>query len=363
MIVSFRTDASLQIGTGHVMRCLALADGLRERGGRSIFICRLHAGHLLDLIIQRGHTALALAPAENLLTSPDHLQHADWLGTSWDFDSSQTRKALGNLVVDWLIVDHYALDRRWEVAMRPFTQRILAIDDLADRPHDCDLLLDQNLGRHEEDYRSLLINNKKILIGPQYALLRTEFAKWRKHSLQRRVNPQLNKLLITMGGVDQTNATSQVLAALKLCELPANLRITVVMGQTAPWLTQVRSQASTMHRPTEVVAGACNMAQLMAESDFCIGAAGVSAWERCALGLPSFVMVLAANQRSGALALQANGAATIVNDTQHLMTQISELFSNIKASEVLRKMSQTAAQLTSGNGVSQIVELLFGTND
>ena len=359
MHIAFRTDASLHIGTGHLMRCLTLADALRERGAKITFICRPHAGHLLDLIQQRGYTAKALAPADDAFTAPADPTHAKWLGTDWVSDVVQTRQALGDQVMDWLVVDHYALDRRWEQALRPHTLRIMTIDDLADRPHDCNLLLDQNLGRQVKDYSGLLSSQTQTLIGPEYALLRPEFVQWREHSLHRRAKPQLKNLLITMGGVDQANATGQVLDALTCCELPADLRITVVMGPTAPWLAQLQAQATTMPRPTQVLAGVNNMAQRMAESDFCIGAAGGSAWERCALGLPTLVLILAANQHSGAMALQSHEAAWVAADAQQLMAKMSALFNNKMQTAALQKMSQAAAKLGTGNGVSQVVELLL----
>lgn len=362
MRVSFRADASLQIGTGHVVRCLTLADALRERGARSTFICRPHAGHLLDLIKQRGHEAIALPPADEAFIAPADPFHAKWLGTDWASDATQTSQALGEQVVDWLVVDHYALDHRWEQALRSQARHIFTIDDLADRPHDCDLLLDQNLGRKAQDYCGLVSRHTQTLSGPAYALLRPEFAQWREYSLQRRTQPQLKNLLITMGGVDQNNATGQVLDALTRCELPADLRITVVMGPHAPWLAHVQTQAAVMPRPTEVLAGVSNMAQLMAESDLCIGAAGGSAWERCALGLPALVLILAANQHSGAMALQTHGAALFAADTQHLIAQIKELFTLEIRSSVLRKMSQTAALLTHGDGASQVVDLLLAAH-
>lgn len=359
MHIAFRTDASLQIGTGHVMRCLTLADALRKLGAQNTFICRPHAGHLLDLIQQRGHTAKALAPADDTFTAPADPTHAKWLGTDWASDADQTRQALGAQVVDWLVVDHYALDRHWEQTMRPHTRRIMAIDDLADRPHDCDLLLDQNLGRQAKDYGGLLSRHTQTLIGPAYALLRPEFTQWRKHSLQRRAQPQLKNLLITMGGVDQANATGQVLDALTRCELSADLCITVVMGPNAPWLAQVQAQAAAMPCPTQVLAGVSNMAQLMAESDLCIGAAGGSAWERCALGLPTLVLILATNQHRGAMALQSHGAAWVAADAQQLMAQMSALFNKETQAPALQKMSQAAAKLATGNGASQVVELLL----
>ena len=359
MKIAFRTDASLHIGTGHVMRCLTLADALGERGWQSTFICRPHPCHLLDVIQQRGHTAKALAPADDAFTAPADPCHAKWLGTGWSSDAAQTQQALGDQVLDWLVVDHYALDRRWEQTLRPYTRRIMAIDDLADRPHDCELLLDQNLGRQAKDYGGLLSRHTQTLIGPAYALLRPEFAQWREHSLQRRTQPQLKNLLITMGGVDQDNTTGQVLDALTHCELPADLHITVVMGPTAPWLAQVKEQAAAMPCSAQVLSGVSDMAQLMAKSDLCIGAAGGSAWERCALGLPTLVLILAANQHSGAMALQSYGAAWVVVDVQQLMVQLTSFFNKETQTTALQKMSQAAAKLATGKGASQVVEKLL----
>lgn len=146
MNISFRTDASLQIGTGHVMRCLTLADELRRQGADIVFICREHPGNLIDLIEGKGHPVVRLlqADAEYMATSED-VTHATWLGVSWQQDAAETLTALGNTQPEWLIVDHYALDRRWGQKLRLHVGKIMVIDDLADRLHDCDLLSDQNL--------------------------------------------------------------------------------------------------------------------------------------------------------------------------------------------------------------------------
>lgn len=360
--VAFRTDASLEIGAGHVMRCLTLADALSESGKKCSFVCRPHQGHLLDLIAQRGHQALAL-PASLAGAKPNlnGTVHAHWLGADWAADAQETQQVLtahlGSEPLDWLVVDHYALDQSWESAMRSNSLRLMVIDDLANRPHECDLLLDQNLGRKAQDYRGLLKAETVTFIGPQYALLRPEFAALRAESLGRRKNnPQLGRLLITMGGVDKDNATGQVLDALKTCRLPADLRITVVMGPHAPWLEQVRVQAAQMPRRTEVLSSVTNMAQLMAESDLAIGGAGGTAWERCSLGLPSVVTVLAQNQLAGAAALQNAGAAVVLKS--HL--QISK-FMNVSqtarfTNEVLTKLSQAAAAVTDGQGCARAAD-------
>ena len=357
MQIAFRTDASLQIGTGHVMRCLTMADALRGHGAQSTFICRPHAGHLLDLVRQRGHTAIVLDPADDAFPPPVDPSHAKWLGTDWARDAEQTQQALGDRVVDCLVVDHYALDGRWEQALRPRTKRIMVIDDLADRPHECDLLLDQSLGRQATDYAGLLIHNTPTLIGPAYALLRPEFAQWREHSLQRRAQPQLKNLLITMGGVDQPNATGQVLDAMTHSNLPADLRITVVMGSAAPWLAQVQSQAAAMPRTTRVLVAVDNMAQLMAESDLCIGAAGSTSWERCCLGLPAIQCVLATNQKEINSALELAGAVLTV-ELAKLRDALPILIDQLTRADVLKQLSRSASGICDGLGANKSIQWL-----
>ncbi|HEX5737207.1 MAG TPA: UDP-2,4-diacetamido-2,4,6-trideoxy-beta-L-altropyranose hydrolase, partial [Hydrogenophaga sp.] len=293
MDVVFRVDASLQMGAGHVMRCLTLADALVAKGAVCQFISCGHEGNLIDLVRGRGYTTHTFHPRASLPKLPGDLAHACWLGNTQAQDAEYCASFLAAQRPEWLIVDHYALDARWERAMTLHYQKLLAIDDLADRPHACDLILDQTFGREAQDYRSLVSANCRVLCGSQYVLLRPEFAALRPYSLQRRARPALRQLLVTMGGVDKDNATGRVLQALSVCPLPSDCQITVIMGSTAPWLEDVRSQAQGMSWPTQVLAGIRDMAQVMANCDLAIGAAGSTSWERCCLGVPTIMLVLA----------------------------------------------------------------------
>lgn len=373
--IAFRTDASLQMGSGHVMRCLALADALRSQGAKCHFICREHPGHLMAIIRQRGYAVSNLAaPVQNTqatiknsLTSPQDLQpdqllqpcYAAWLGIDWQTDVHETAAVLASLQTDWLVVDHYALDQRWEVALAAHCHKLLVIDDLADRPHHCNLLLDQNLGREPQDYATLVPTHCQVLTGPQYALLRPEFAALRPYSLRRRqVQPTLRQLLITMGGVDQSNATLQVLQALKTCSLPAECCIAVVMGLTAPWMQSVREMSVQMPWPTEVVVNTNDMAQRMADSDLAIGAAGGTSWERCCLGLPTLMVVLAQNQQFGARALDAAHAARLLGTTSDIDAQLPLAVRELGDFEYRMSISRDASAITDGQGVEKILKTM-----
>ena len=377
--IAFRTDASLQIGSGHVMRCLTLADALTARGAQCHFISRAHPCHMMEAIRQRGYmvssllsrvkkaqadtkdiASLAQDPQKNQHSEPTH---AAWLGSTWQVDAKETASVLTSLQLDWLVVDHYALDQRWEEALAAHYRQLLVIDDLADRPHSCNLLLDQNLGRQPQDYAGLVPKHCKALTGPHYALLRPEFAALRTYSLQRRqVQLVVRDLLITMGGVDQLNATGLVLQALKTCVLPRACRITVVMGLTAPWLENVRELAAQMPWPTEVLANVNDMAQRMADSDLAIGAAGSTCWERCCLGLPTLIVVLAANQQASAQALDVAQAARLIGSVSDIETRLPLAMRELDDIESRTRMSRAAALITDGHGADKILEAVGAAN-
>lgn len=361
MNVIFRTDASLDIGTGHVMRCLTLAQALREQEVTCHFVCREHAGNLIDLIRKYGFEVQALPMQDSSQQVPVFeapLAHAAWLGADWQTDAEQTKMALADDVFDWMVIDHYALDARWEKQLRSSYRTLMVIDDIADRPHDCDLLLDQNLGRTAQDYAGLLPKDCQVLVGPKYALLRPEFSELRQYSLARRASPTLKHLLISMGGVDKDNATGQVLAGLKDCKLPADLCITVVMGPHAPWLEQVRKQAKELSIPTEVLVSVDNMAQLMADSDLAIGAAGSTSWERCCLGLPTLLVVLANNQLEGAKALAKTCSALLIGKVEDIAIFLSQSIKRVQDQGVMSNMKNACAGVTNGMGVIFVVGLM-----
>ena len=357
MRVVVRADASLQIGTGHVMRCLTLATGLADRGAQVDFICRAHEGNLIALIEQRGFGVITLPFATGAdKASLDQPAHAHWLGCDWQTDAQQSLDAISGMV-DWIIVDHYALDHRWETAMRPKCARIMCIDDLADRSHDCDLLLDQSLGRCSQDYVQLVPEPAKLLLGPKYALLRPEFAQWRNASLARRETPQLRHILVTMGGVDVDNVTGRVLTALQGSDIATLDKITVVLGPHAPWREQVIRQAADMPIPTQVLTGVDNMAELMTSCDLAIGAGGSTTWERCALGVPTIQIELALNQKFISSSIQAAGVALITN-IDEFKHEISALLNDVSTSNILKNLSARSADVADGSGVEATLDIL-----
>lgn len=359
--IVFRCDASIQIGTGHVMRCLTLADELSRQGAESFFICRQHDGNLIEVLRQRGYQVYVL-PLESYSANElqdTQLVHADWLATTQHRDAELSCSIVQAIQPDWLIVDHYALDESWEKRLHLYCKKLMVIDDLADRKHDCDLLLDQNFGRNPQDYAAYINEDCELLCGSNYALLRPEFAEWRSYSLKQRQHNKLASILINLGGVDKDNITTKILKVLQTKSLPDHCSITIVMGSTSPWIELVKQQAAIMQWLTVVKVGVDNMAEIMANSDLAIGAAGATSWERCCLGLPTIILVLADNQRDIANVLEDVGAALIfnVNKLEAEPLALGQCIASVVPE--MREISRVASAVTYGVGATRLSQILL----
>ncbi|NVI80402.1 UDP-2,4-diacetamido-2,4,6-trideoxy-beta-L-altropyranose hydrolase [Janthinobacterium sp. BJB401] len=294
--VVIRVDASLQMGSGHVMRCATLAEELRLRGAAVTFVCRELTGNYIDWLRTQQFEVLSLtapicAVAEGAASSPAHLA---WLGVPLEQELDEVRALLSpRQAADWIIVDHYALDARWEQAAKAFAARIMVIDDLADRAHDCSVLLDQNYYHDmQQRYDGLLPSVCLRLLGPRHALLRSEFSSWRARCGLR--SAAVHRVLVFFGGVDADNYTAPAIAALARANRP-ELQVDVVIGMRHPARAAIEDACAkhgfTCHVQTS------RMAELMAAADLAIGAGGTATWERCSLGLPTLTLCVADNQR------------------------------------------------------------------
>ena len=360
--IVFRVDASVQIGTGHVMRCLTLAAALRAQGGECHFLSRALPGNLIATIAGRGFAVTALDPPEENAGNPDSaIPHAAWLGLPWQRDATETRTVLAEQgKPDWLILDHYALDRSWQAALPLGGVRTLVIDDVADRPLDANIVLNQNYGASADCYSGTVRGSPVYLCGSDYALLKPEFAALREAAVaarERRLEKKDVRLLISLGGVDQHNLSGAILDALAQRAPAAAWQVDVVLGSEAPHRAAVADQiagleAVTLHIATD------QMPELMAEADLCIGAAGTTSWERCTLGLPTILVELAANQRDIAQALSQAGAALLVDaDPHHVADATVALAADPNAR---RALSTRAATICDGRGTERVIAAMNG---
>lgn len=368
MIIVFRTDSSLLIGTGHVMRCLTLADTLTSKGVECHFICRAHQGNLIAFINKKGYIVhklpidsgatkvLRQSNQEGEAKSKEHFSQQEWLGSTQIEDAHACISILKSMNPDWLIVDHYGLDATWEHLLSKHCHKLMVIDDLANRYHFCNFLLDQTLGRKTTDYSLLVPENCYLLCGPEYALLRPEFSALRSYSLERRRLPHLRHLLISMGGGDGDNITGKVLQALQHSSLNVDCKITVVMGPNAIWLNEVNQVAYNMLWPVQILMGVNNMAHLLADSDLSIGAAGTTSWERCCLGVPTLMFILAENQRKIGIELANLGAAKLIEVSR--LSSGSPFISEYWKSSTIDAMSKISASITDGMGSTRLVKLI-----
>lgn len=354
-MIVFRADASTLIGVGHVMRCVTLAESLMAEGHECRFICREHPGNLIEWLEGRGFYVHVL-PVPALVHTL--IGYAAFLGGSQQEDAGFCQDILSELNPEWIVVDHYGIGEEWEKGVAPFCTNILVIDDLADRTHYCDLLLDQTVGRSVLDYSGLVVDQCVVLCGAKYSLLRAEFATWREASLGRRkgIN-KVKHLLITMGGGDLNGATEKVLSRLSASTLEQLESITIVMGSSAPSVQSVKRYARELKGCIDVKVGVDNMAELMSKADFVLGAAGATAWERCCLGVPSMLVVLADNQRTIAKNLREAGAVELFSFEKQGAGR-DEIDLSIFDSKCLEKMSRRAASITNGKGVNKVIEYM-----
>ncbi|EGM78216.1 pseudaminic acid biosynthesis-associated protein PseG [Rheinheimera sp. A13L] len=347
----FRVDASAVIGSGHLMRCLTLAKALQQSGWFIAFACRAHPGNLIQWLRDQSFDVLELtAPTTNTQATG----YAAWLGVTEQQDAAELMQQL-QAPVDLLVIDHYGLSSVFEQAMTGFYQKLLVIDDLANRPHHCDYLLDQNLyPQLHSRYETQVNKDALLLLGPSYVLLRPEFAIF-----QRTAKAEQLRFLVFYGGTDELNLTRLSIEALQQLQ-KTDFHADIVIGLANPHKFELEKRCAEDRRFTLHI-NTPQMAELMSQATLMIGAGGSTHWERCALALPALVVTLAENQVASTLSLADAGACIYLGHGQDLTAQqltqaVQQLLGN---PEQLQQMSKQAKQLVpQGGGCAAIVDLL-----
>jgi len=328
--IAIRVDASTRMGTGHVMRCLTLAKKLQQQNNQITFLCKRHKGNLISFIQQQGFTVIALSPP--IEDIENQIDDKKWLGCTYQEDAKEVTKALAHYPwLDWLIVDHYSLDYRWEKLVKPLTNKIMVIDDLANRKHCCNILLDQTLNRQKTAYQELVPRYCNLLLGADFMLLRDEFYLFReKAKIKRAKTTQITKILISLGGTDPDNITEQLLHWLiQIKDRFPNLQLQVVVSPISNYLSQLKTLIIS-HHWIEIIVNPKSMAKLMFAADMAIGSSGATAWERCCLGLPSLTIISAKNQEKIAQSLSEQGASINLGNFNNLnVNKLIELLTHI----------------------------------
>jgi UDP-2,4-diacetamido-2,4,6-trideoxy-beta-L-altropyranose hydrolase len=329
------------------MRCLTLAGSLNRNGASVVFICRDLPGNIYDEVIKQKFKLCLL----------------DGKGSGGDYnpedDAGATTGIIGNAGdVEWLIVDHYAIGGAWENQLRGSVKRIMAIDDLADRSHNCNILLDQNLfDNPEERYGDLLPPGSVNLLGPRYALLRPEFTVAREglHSL----TGTIRRILISMGGADPHNVTVRALLAIKALDNP-DITVDVAVGGANKHMDEIREisqdiDGCNIHHPADEMAG------LMAAADLCLGAGGSTTWERCCLGLPTLFIAGSDYEIEIARSADAAGIGKYLGKYNEVLpeTIAREAESLFVDPGLIRLWSSNAAALVDGRGTERVCRAIM----
>lgn len=351
MIVAIRVDASVEIGAGHVMRCLALADGLAAAGATVHFLCRPHLGHLGDLVQRHGHV-LHLLPRSGI-SPPEIGKYEEWLGDPLAGDCRVSGEVLQRIRPDWLVVDHYALDASWQTPLRQWVRRILVIDDLANRDHDCDVLVDQNFYRDaDQRYNPWVHAECTQLLGPRYALLRPEFSVERAKPRSR--DGHVHRVLVAFGGMDRDDYTGRFLEGLPVSAQA--LEFDIVIGTSHPRRKEI-SEFCHAHSNMTLHVQSSRMAELMQEADLAVGASGTSNWERFCIGVPTIGVAVAENQAPLLHDLMLEGALLGISlESPDAIGDCLRLFQYARHQPaLLRGLAGKGRRMVDGKGLQRVV--------
>jgi UDP-2,4-diacetamido-2,4,6-trideoxy-beta-L-altropyranose hydrolase len=359
MLISIRTDSSLKIGSGHVMRCLTLAEELRDSGATVEFIAKNHQENINEQIKSKGFKIHLLSDS-TINKQQSLIGYEQWLGVKQDIDANETIQIVKDREVDWLIIDHYGIDNNWEEKLRPYTKNIMVIDDLANRKHDCDILLDQNYINDERRYDHIVSLGTIKLLGPKYTLLRKEFISNKNNRTQNNI---IKRVFIYFGGSDLGDLTTLVVNALTQPKLK-HLLADVVIGSANQFQSELNEKIEK-HPNINLHIQVNNISKLMSKADLAIGAGGATTWERMAMGLPSIVVTVADNQVAFTKDLDRDDYIKWLGNADQVDNKIicNALLDAINNSDRLQNQSRKCQELINGKGLQVVSKLLTTAPD
>ncbi len=348
MKVAIRVDASAQIGTGHVKRSLSLAEALRKLGAEVRFVTRALGVDSVGMIAGAGfERTVLLAPPGSVFTPDPAVPHSAWAEVSLDRDIDGTCEALADFAPDWVVLDSYAFDARWHEAVRgKLGCKIAQIDDLADRTLACDLVIDHTFAPdHRAKYAEVLPSSARLLGGPRYGLLGAAYADAPCYAFHEDVR----SVGVFMGGVDAGGHSLGVLDALDSIGFEG--AVEVVATSANPHLGDLRERVAG--RPgTKLSLDLPDLAAFFARHDLQVGAGGGASWERCCIGVPTLLVVVAPNQMSVAPLLAEAGIAAFAPDPSP-ETLAGKLKTLIDDAPARRKLAAKSRELVDGLGATR----------
>jgi len=348
--IVFRADASIHIGSGHIMRCLVLAKLLLAKKYDVLFTTRPQKGDFVSYLTNQGVEVVELNRVA-ISNSPKYeTDYAAWLQIDWQEDAKDFLQKVSS--ADLIVVDHYGLNKEWEINVsNSLNAKVLVIDDLI-REHFADLILDQTFGRSSLDYIRNN-NNCPILAGSDFSLLAPEFSTLRANKNYCKKPKVEYRILVSMGAIDKPNVTLKVLEQLQYIN-DIDLKVTVLLSERSPSYGSIKEFCSE-NNYIEHIAFSSNMAQLMIDHHIAIGAPGSTSWERACLGLPSIIIPIADNQLDIAHNVANSGAAILLE-----LSRINDDFKTVLKEVIFNwnKYHKASLKLTDGTGAGRVVNAI-----
>lgn len=354
-MIIFRTDSSSLIGSGHVTRCISLASYLKKDGLDVEFICRKHKGNYINKIQDAGFKVHELKLVGKIKLK-SNTSYASWLGASQSLDAENCIEIIKSRKINFLIVDHYGIGVNWQKKLKPYCGKLMVIDDLAQRRHACDVILNQNLGSTKKKYKKLIPHTCKQLLGPKFALLDSVYSNIKVDLKSRSGN--IRRALIYFGGGDDALKYSE-LALNAFCEPKLiHIKLDLVINSKKNNLKQIKKIISNRGR-IKLYSNLPNLSKLISNSDLAIGAAGSTTWERCCFGIPSIIVICALNQKLSAEKIKKKNAAFVFYPNNNLQKNIKDAaLSLCRNKNIYLKMSQKALKICDGHGSKRVSKLI-----
>lgn len=360
-VIAFRVDASIKIGSGHMMRCLTLALHLKKMYNAIChFITRPIDGKISSVLEENIFpiSKLSVSKDGHYGQHPSPPKHASWLSAGWESDALETRALVNNIGASILIVDHYAIDYEWQNLVNIDNKlKMMVIDDIADRPHNSHLLVDYTLNRMTCDYHSLVNKDCLLLTGLKYALLREEF------SIKRRLPVLIEKsfftIFVNMGGVDKNNVTLHIVNIIKKLDKSIKINIIIVVGENYQYYQDLQHSLYSTPMNYELHQNVNNISELMRRADLAISAVGSTTWELFSQGIPCILLSIAENQHKHLLNIQESNLASVITDfsARNILDELNSLIHDIDRRSLY---SRLCYQKIDARGLTRVSTALLG---
>ncbi|MAF76562.1 MAG: UDP-2,4-diacetamido-2,4,6-trideoxy-beta-L-altropyranose hydrolase [Halobacteriovoraceae bacterium] len=353
--VLFRVDAAWHIGLGHLLRCIELAKIIEKAGIEVFFVCRNFEGFSYEPYISNLNFKFFFLERVAVSGQIGEVPQHEWLGCSVEEDVREVICQIKDLNFNAVFVDHYSIDKRWEKKIKSKCRKVVVIDDLGDRQHSCDYIVDPNYASLESKFLgsgSEVI--EKLLLGTKYTILKSDFPRLRESYLEKKTNSSLKKILVNLGGASNSIILKKILIGIEDSSFSGEV---VVLANNEEFVKECESDI--VFSKFTFIKYISDMADFYHDIDLVIGAAGTSFWERCCLGIPSILLKVADNQEVVIKPVEAKFPELVYRDSNALISSLDELFENFSDVKYKSEVVDYCSSLICGLGKWLIVKEVF----